>query len=111
MTMKTILLPFLVAILVSRTSGQVPVRAPAPVTLESCDCQCEGTTYLAEDDTVQGNCRSADTSGRRWCYISPDQRTREACKDGFDFDMRYNMFKSYAACATDRCFIIHCLVG
>ena len=86
----------------------MPSFCPSPLASKSsCDCQCEGgATYLGEDDTVQGNCGSADTSGRRWCYISPDQRTREACKDGFGFDMRYNMFKSNAACATDRCAII-----
>ena len=52
-TMKTIFLPFLGSILMSLTTGQVPVRAPALATLDSRDCQCEGTTYLAEDATVQ----------------------------------------------------------
>eukprot|EP00092_Neocalanus_flemingeri_P078711 GFUD01097957.1.p1 GENE.GFUD01097957.1~~GFUD01097957.1.p1 ORF type:complete len:121 (+),score=36.05 GFUD01097957.1:42-365(+) len=75
-------------------------RAPAPVTSDSCECQCDGTTYLDVSDTVQGNCRSADISGRKWCYISPEERTKEACRDSFDYDSRYNMSRSYAACSS-----------
>ena len=99
-TMKTILLPILVALLVATTMSKVPVRAPAPTTSDDCDCQCDGTTHLDEYDTVHGNCKSADTTGRKWCYISQDQKTLDACKDGFGYDSRYNKSKSYAACSS-----------
>ena len=111
--MNTILLPLFAAVLVATTmSNLVPDRAPAPNTSDDCDCQCDGTTYLDEYDTVQGNCRSADISGRKWCYISPDQTTMDACKDSFDYDSRYIMSKSYAACSSpdpysDECYYVY----
>ena len=43
---------------------------------------------------------AADSTGRKWCYISPDQVIMDACKDSFGFDSRYNMSKSYAACSS-----------
>eukprot|EP00092_Neocalanus_flemingeri_P084631 GFUD01106353.1.p1 GENE.GFUD01106353.1~~GFUD01106353.1.p1 ORF type:complete len:116 (+),score=27.08 GFUD01106353.1:88-435(+) len=99
--MKAILFPLLAAVLIGTTmSKNLDDRAPAVVTFDDCDCQCDGTTYLDEHDTVQGNCQSADTSGRKWCYISSDINTLEACKDGFEYDSRYNMSKSYAACSS-----------
>ena len=94
--MKTALvLPLLAAVLVASTmSGLVPDRAPALITSDDCECQCDGTTYLDENDIVQGNCRSADSSGRKWCYISPHQITMDTCKDSFDHDSRYNTCRS-----------------
>ena len=92
----------LTTLLVASTLSKslVPVRAPSPVTLSLCDCQCDGTTYMDGDDTVQGNCRSADTTDRKWCYISQDNLTMSACKDTFRPDARYNMSKSYTACSS-----------
>ena len=89
-----------VLVLESMSKTLVPDRAPASVTLDMCDCQCDGTTYLGPDDMVHGNCRSADSTGRRWCYVSQDTLTMHACKDTFGHDERYDMSKSYAACAT-----------
>jgi hypothetical protein len=112
-TIKSILLPLIASVLVATTMSKnlVTPRAPAEVTYDDCDCQCDGTTYLDENHTVQGNCRSADISGRKWCYIKPDQ-TVDACKDAFDYDSRYNMFKSYAACSSpdpnsEKCFFTY----
>eukprot|EP00092_Neocalanus_flemingeri_P107792 GFUD01138359.1.p1 GENE.GFUD01138359.1~~GFUD01138359.1.p1 ORF type:complete len:115 (+),score=33.26 GFUD01138359.1:49-393(+) len=108
--MKAILFLLLAVVLIATTMSKDLVRAPAAVTPDNCDCQCDGTTYLDQHDTVQGNCQSADTSGRKWCYISPDQKTKEACKDGFDYDSRYNLFKSYAACSSPDSSIDKCLL-
>ena len=108
-TMKTILLPILAAVLVATTmSKDLGVRAPAPVTSDNCNCQCDGTTYLDEYDTIQGNCKSTDTTDRKWCYISPDQKTMDACKDDFGYDDRYNMSKSYHACSTPDLYSEEC---
>merc|ERR1711971_169956 len=99
LNMKKMLLPLLAAcVLVAPTQSNL-VRAPAPTTSDDCGWQCDGTTYLDEDHTVQGNCRSADSSGRKWCFIRPDQ-TVDACGDAFGYDSRYNFFKSYAACSS-----------
>ena len=109
-TINSILLPLLAAVLVATTmSKDLGVRAPAPTTSADCSCQCDGTTYLDEYNTVQGNCKSADTTARKWCYISQDQKTMDACKDAFGYDSRYNMSKSYNACSSpdpnsDECY-------
>ena len=97
--MNRMLIPLIAAcVLVSMTMGNL-VRAPAPTTSDDCGCQCDGTTFLDEDHTVQGNCRAADSSGRKWCFITPDH-TADACGDAFGYDSRYNLFKSYAACSS-----------
>ena len=108
-TMKSILLPILAAVLVATTmSKDLGVRAPAPVTSDNCNCQCDGTTYLDENDTIQGNCKSTDSTERKWCYISQDQETMDACKDDFGYDSRYNMSKSYHACSTPDLYSEEC---
>ena len=107
--MKTsLVLPLIVAcVLVGSAIGNL-VRAPAPTTPADCGCQCDGTTYLDEDHTVQGNCRAADSSGRKWCFITPDH-TVDACGDAFDYDSRYNLFKSYAACSSPDPYSEECV--
>ena len=110
LNMNRTILPLIGAALVATTMGNL-VRAPAPTTSADCGCQCDGTTYLDEDHTVQGNCRAADSSGRKWCFISPDH-TVDACGDAFGYDSRYNLFKSYAACSSpdpssEECLFAH----
>ena len=110
--MKTTIMIILACALVNLSMSSLVTRAPAPTTPDNCGCQCDGTTYLDEEHTVQGNCKSADTTGRRWCYISNDQGTKEACKDYFGYDSRYNLFKSYAACsspdpASEECSFVY----
>ena len=110
--MKTTIMIILACTLVNLSMSSLVTRAPAPTTPDNCGCQCDGTTYLDEELTVQGNCKSADTTGRRWCYISNDQGTKEACKDYFGYDSRYNLFRSYAACsspdpASEECSFVY----
>ena len=106
-TMNSILLPLLVVVLVATTmSKDLGVRAPSADL--NCDCQCDGTTYLDEYDTIQGNCKSTDSTDRKWCYISQDQKTMDACKDDFGYDSRYNMSKSYHACSTPDLYSEEC---
>ena len=107
--MKMTVLTILACTLVNLSMSSLVTRAPAPTTSDDCACQCDGTTYLDEDHVVQGNCKSADTTGRKWCYISNDQGT---CKDYFGYDSRYNMYKSYAACsspdpASEECSFVY----
>ena len=72
------------------------VRAPAPTTPDDCGCQCGCTTYIA------------DSSGIKWCFITPDH-TVDACGDAFDYDSRYNLFKSYAACSSPDPYSEECV--
>merc|ERR1712209_133901 len=32
-------------------------------------CQCSSLTFVDQYGTVQGNCRSADSTGALWCYV------------------------------------------
>ena len=98
--MKTTTLTILACTLLGLSMSSLVTRAPAPITSDDCLCQCASTTYLDQDGTVQGNCRAADTTGRKWCFIQSDYNTMEACRDSFGYDSRYNMFKSYAACSS-----------
>merc|ERR1712073_252504 len=61
-------------------------------------CQCSPLTFVDQYGTVQGNCRSADSTGARWCYISSAHST--SCQD-LRFSARFpNNPWSYEACAT-----------
>merc|ERR1712012_1123008 len=61
-------------------------------------CQCSPLTFVDQYGTVQGNCRSADSTGARWCYI--DNAYSSSCQDK-RFSARFpNNPWSYEACAT-----------
>ena len=49
-------------------------------------------------------------TGRKWCYISDDYKTNEACKDDIGYDRRYNMSKSYAACSSPDPYSTECFL-
>merc|ERR1712107_801194 len=42
-------------------------------------CQCSPLTFVDQYGTVQGNCRSADSTGARWCYV--DSAHSSSCQD------------------------------
>jgi len=61
-------------------------------------CQCSPLTFQDQYGTVQGNCRAADSTGARWCYI--DNALASSCQDK-RFSARFpNNPWSYEACAT-----------
>merc|ERR1712012_831317 len=61
-------------------------------------CQCSPLTFVDQYGTVQGNCRAADSTGARWCYI--DNAYSSSCQDK-RFSARFpNNPWSYEACAT-----------
>merc|ERR1712107_281809 len=61
-------------------------------------CQCSPLTFVDQYGTVQGNCRSADSTGARWCYV--DSAHSSSCQD-LRFSARFpNNPWSYEACAT-----------
>ena len=114
-TMKILQIAFLIfSCFVSRCkvfSSLIPDRAPAPVSPSDCLCQCDGTTFLDSEGNLQGNCKTADYTNRKWCYINSDKETMEACGDAFDYDTRYQKFKSYAACASPDPYSEECYFG
>merc|ERR1719300_1846972 len=61
-------------------------------------CQCSPLTFQDQYGAIQGNCRSADSTGARWCYV--DSAHTSSCQD-LRFSARFpNNPWSYEACAT-----------
>ena len=61
-------------------------------------CQCSPLTFQDQYGAIQGNCKSVDSTGARWCYI--DQSFGSSCQDK-RFSARFpNNPWSYEACAT-----------
>merc|ERR1719471_1043949 len=61
-------------------------------------CQCSPLTFQDQYGAIQGNCKSVDSTGARWCYI--DQTFGSSCQDK-RFSARFpNNPWSYEACAT-----------
>merc|ERR1712170_292744 len=61
-------------------------------------CQCSPLTFVDQYGSIQGNCRSADSTGARWCYV--DNAHSSSCQD-LRFSARFpNNPWSYEACAT-----------
>ena len=61
-------------------------------------CQCSPLTFQDQYGATQGNCRSADSTGARWCYV--DSAHTSSCQD-LRFSARFpNNPWSYEACAT-----------
>jgi len=48
---------------------KVGVRAPARLTIEDCLCQCDSQVFVDKFGRTNGNCKSADSSGKKWCYL------------------------------------------
>merc|ERR1712029_255170 len=44
-------------------------RAPARLTIEDCLCQCESQVFVDKFGRTNGNCKTADSTGKRWCYL------------------------------------------
>ena len=50
---NTTVITFLVCTLLGLSLSALIDRAPAPTTSDDCACQCDGTTYLDQDDIIQ----------------------------------------------------------
>ena len=51
--MNTTVTTFLACTLLGLSLSALVDRAPAPTTSDDCACQCDGTTYLDQDDNIQ----------------------------------------------------------
>merc|ERR1711971_875918 len=60
-------------------------------------CQCSSLTFVDSRGQVQGNCRSVDSTGARWCYVD---HLPSSCQD-LSHSARFpNNPWSYEACST-----------
>merc|ERR1712172_160790 len=75
-------------------SGNLKAASP----LINCGCQCSSLTFSDSAGVVQGNCRTVDGSGARWCYV--DAALGSSCQDLTPSARFPNNPWSYEACAT-----------
>merc|ERR1712142_1041113 len=69
----------------------------------NCGCQCSNLTFRDKYGKVQGNCKRADHTGAKWCYV---EGWGSPCQDKQN-SKRFNKPWSYEACATPpphQCF-------
>merc|ERR1712170_247597 len=86
-------------LLASATASPLKVTsAKAASPYVNIGCQCSPLTFVDQYGSIQGNCRSADSTGARWCYV--DNAHSSSCQD-LRFSARFpNNPWSYEACAT-----------
>merc|ERR1712172_135979 len=85
---KMYLLAASLALLASASASPLKVtssKAASPYV--NIGCQCSPLTFQDQYGTVQGNCRAADSTGARWCYI--DNALTSSCQDK-RFSARYH---------------------
>merc|ERR1719300_126093 len=92
--LKGCLLVNVIVLLITNLEARVQTKAAS--TQVNCGCQCSNLTFRDKYGKVQGNCKSADQTGARWCYVnswgSPCQDKRSS--------KRFSKPWSYEACAT-----------
>merc|ERR1712012_1102091 len=110
---------------------QVGVRAPSRLTIEDCLCQCESQVFVDKFGRTNGNCKSTDSSGKRWCYLKDVQnligtyrsshRSRNSwttvqaaspvsttCRDGRTSQQFQGKVYGYHACGTPELYSQQC---
>ena len=70
----------------------------------NCNCQCSSITFLDRYGQINGNCRSADSTGALWCYVDPRY---SQCVD-LRQSVRTTSLWSYQACATPEIYSAQC---
>merc|ERR1711899_430025 len=86
----------------STKSGNLKAASP----LTNCGCQCSSLTFSDSAGVVQGNCRTVDGSGARWCYV--DAALGSSCQDLTPSARFPNNPWSYEACATPAIGTLEC---
>merc|ERR1712008_492236 len=70
-------------------------KASSPYT--NCGCQCSSLTFRDSANTIQGNCKTVDSTGAQWCYVDSSHST---CQDLVPSQRYPHNPWSYEACAT-----------
>merc|ERR1711963_794089 len=72
----------------------------------NCECQCDSYAWTNSKNQYIGNCRTPDSSGANFCYVSG--RAKRACRDVQQSTYRRDSFNgqkkfySYEACVTPK---------
>merc|ERR1712109_318449 len=86
----------LATLVLSATSLSVENTKAAPSSI-NCGCQCSSITFLDSAGVEQGNCKTVDGTGARWCYVDHLPST---CQDMVPSERFPHNPWSYEACAT-----------
>merc|ERR1712179_619132 len=86
----------LATLVLSATSLSVENTKAASSSI-NCGCQCSSITFLDSAGVEQGNCKTVDGPGARWCYVDHLPST---CQDMVPSQRFPHNPWSYEACAT-----------
>merc|ERR1712038_1594257 len=86
----------LATLVLSATSLSVENTKAASSSI-NCGCQCSSITFLDSAGVEQGNCKTVDGTGARWCYVDHLPCT---CQDMVPSQRFPHNPWSYEACAT-----------
>merc|ERR1712202_35484 len=96
----------LLSIIASSTAQRKNVDTRAPSNCHNCECQCDSYKWKDSRGRTISNCRTADNTGAKFCYVSG--RAQTACRDVQQSQYRKDSvftgsrkkFYSYEACET-----------
>jgi len=85
----------------SASGFDVGVRAPARLTIEDCLCQCDSQLFVDDYGRKNGNCKTSDNTGKRWCYLKDvDDLIRQYRNNGHSSWNRWNTVKAPSPVST-----------
>merc|ERR1711915_467453 len=93
MMIRQVLLALVVFSVSSKRSPKIGLKGAAP---SACGCQCSDLVWQDKYGTVHGNCRSADHTKAKWCYV----KEGSTCSDLVPSARHPRNPWSYQACAT-----------
>merc|ERR1712198_32835 len=93
MMIRQVFVALVVASVTGKRSPKIGLKGAAP---SACGCQCSDLVWEDKYGTVHGNCRSADHTKAKWCYV----KEGSACSDLVPSARHPRNLWSYQACAT-----------
>merc|ERR1712002_733388 len=93
MMIRQVLVALVVASVTGKRSPKIGLKGAAP---SACGCQCSDLVWEDKYGTVHGNCRSADHTKAKWCYV----KEGSTCSDLVPSARHPRNPWSYQACAT-----------
>merc|ERR1712198_114676 len=93
MMIRQVFVALVVASVTGKRIPKIGLKGAAP---SACGCQCSDLVWEDKYGTVHGNCRSADHTKAKWCYV----KEGSACSDLVPSARHPRNPWSYQACAT-----------
>merc|ERR1711915_552118 len=93
MMIRQVFVALVVASVTGKRTPKIGLKGAAP---SACGCQCSDLVWEDKYGTVHGNCRSADHTNAKWCYV----KEGSTCSDLVPSACHPRNPWSYQACAT-----------